>query len=307
MTTIDVLDATPRAIPLRAVTYNLLNGGVDGRPEARSEGRFDAQLGIIKSLAPDVLALQECTFWDEDGNRRLETVARETDMAVVAMVPSRVGDGRNFTALLYRPETLRLVDWRQRGQGVLHHAMIQAHLRPVDAPDGSADFTALATHLAFTNGDTRLAEVRGWATDLAGTFPGAPSRAMLLGDLNCARPADADVFDWDQVPRNLHARYRLVLPNGTFGDADLRAMQVLLASGWQDPESLTTIPRTPTVGYYYAGEKGDVCLDHILVHGFTARSYRTYDTPMARTLSDHLPTLLDAEIHAPREGGDRRG
>ncbi|MET9566800.1 endonuclease/exonuclease/phosphatase family protein [Streptomyces tauricus] len=285
---------------LRAVTYNLLNGGVDGR----SEERFDAQLGIIKSLVPDVLALQECTRWDENDNRRLNTMAKETEMSVVAMVPSRIGDRRNFTALLYRPARLRLLDRRQRGKGVLHHAMIQAHLRPLDAPDDSADFTALGTHLAHTDGDTRLAEVRGWATDLGGAFPGTPRRAMLLGDLNCARTTDT--FDWDLVPLNLHARYRLVRPDGTFGDADLRAMQVLLASGWQDPETITKIRRTPTVGYYYANEKGDVCLDHILVRGLTVRSYETYDTEMARRVSDHLPTVLDAEVGVEREGGEGR-
>ncbi|MGW0569915.1 endonuclease/exonuclease/phosphatase family protein [Streptomyces tauricus] len=277
---------------LRAVTYNLLNGGLDGRLEER----FDTELGILKALAPDVLALQECTRWDEHDRRRLKTVATETGMHVADMVPSRIGDGRNFTALLYRPQKLRLIDVRQRGQGVLHHAMIQAQLRPLYAPDGSADFTALAAHLAFTDGDTRLAEVRGWATDLGGV-----PRAMFLGDFNCARMGDADVFDWDQVPQYLHARYRLVRPDGTFGDADLRAMQVLLASGWQDPEAITKVRRAPTVGYYYGNEQGDVCLDHILTRGFTVRSYETYDTEMARRVSDHLPTVLDAEIDAPAQ------
>ncbi|MEW2570203.1 GntR family transcriptional regulator [Streptomyces sp. NPDC047070] len=280
------------------MTYNLLTGGVDSGVGGRSEARFDTQLGILKALAPDVLALEECTFWDENGSRRLKTVAKATGMSVVAMLASRTGDGRNHTALLYRPAKLRLIDRRQRGKGVLHHAMIQARLRPLGVPDGSADFTALATHLAFTDGDTRLAEVRGWATDFGGAFPGTPSRAMLLGDLNCPRVTDS--FDWTKVPPNLHARYRLVLPDGRFGDADLRAMQVLLASGWQDPETLTTIRRAPTVGYYYAGERGDVCLDHILTRGFTVHAYWTYDTPMARAVSDHLPAVLDAEIGLQR-------
>ncbi|MFI1416322.1 endonuclease/exonuclease/phosphatase family protein [Streptomyces sp. NPDC020707] len=291
-------------IKIRGVTYNLLNGGVDSGLGGRSEERFDTQLGILKSLEPDVLALEECTFWDENGSRRLKTMAKATGMSVVAMLASRIGDGRNYTALLFQPAKLRLIDRRQRGKGVLHHAMIQAQLRPLDAPGGSADFNALATHLAFTDGDTRLAEVRGWATDFGGDFPGTPPRAMLLGDFNC--PRVGDVFDWTKVPSNLHARYRLVLPDGSFGDADLRAMQVLLASGWQDPETLTQIRRAPTVGYYYATEKGDVCLDHILVRGFTVGSYWTYDTPMARTVSDHLPTVLDAEIDAQREGGGIR-
>ncbi|MEU9190119.1 endonuclease/exonuclease/phosphatase family protein [Streptomyces sp. NPDC048484] len=275
---------------LRAVTWNLLNGGVDDS----SEERFHTQTDIVKEIRPDVLALQECTLWDEDDNRRLTAMAGELGLKAVAMLPSRIGDGRNFTALLYRPAQLHLVDWKQRGQGALHHAMIRARLRPLDTPDGSADFNALATHLAFTDGDTRLAEVRGWATDFAGEFPGAPPRSLLLGDLNCARLYDT--FDWNLIPRNLHARYRRILPNGHFGDADLRALQVLLASGWQDPESLTQTLRKATVGYYYDNEPQPLCLDHILVHGFTVHAYWTYDTPAARASSDHLPTVLDAEI-----------
>ncbi|MFI1408922.1 hypothetical protein ACH4Y0_03145 [Streptomyces sp. NPDC020707] len=102
----------------------------------------------------------------------------------------------------------------------------------------------------------------------------------------------------------MHARYHLVLPDGTLGDTDLRTMQVLLASGWQDPETLTQIRRTPTVGYYYDTEKGDVCLDHILLRGFPVRSYWTYDGPLARAVADHLPTVLDAETGVQREGGD---
>lgn len=276
---------------VRAVTYNIHNGGLDGD----SEERYHTQTGILEELQPDVLGLEECSFWDADDNRLINTMAGRLKLNVAAMIPSRIGDGRNFTALLYRPTKFRLVDWQQRGNGVLHHAMIRARLQPLDMPDGRSDFNAIATHLAFSGGGTRLAEVSAWLTDFAGEFPGAPPRSMLLGDLNCARPHDT--FDWEKVPQNLHARYRLVLPDGSFGDADLRAIQVLLASGWQDPENITKVPRAATVGYYYANERVPLCLDHILVRGLTVHDYWTYDTAVARRVSDHLPTVLDAEIN----------
>lgn len=46
-------------------------------------------------------------------------------------------------------------------------------------------------------------------TDYAGDFPGVVPRALLLGDMNC--PSPSDVPDWDNLPRNLQSRYRLVV------------------------------------------------------------------------------------------------
>ncbi|MER6913340.1 endonuclease/exonuclease/phosphatase family protein [Streptomyces sp. NPDC000594] len=276
----------------RAVTWNVFCGGL--APDG-SEKRLARQTEILARLRPDILVLQECTSWDEQDQRRLLDLASALGMVPVAMERSNVGDGRNFTALLYRPDTFHLVGRRRLGDQVFHHTLIRARLRPVGADDDTSDLFVFATHLAHTDGDTRLREAR-WLTDYGDDFPGTPSRALLLGDLNCSGTFDLDPGDWARIPRNLHARYRLVHENGSFGGMDRRAIQILQNAGWTDPQTTTKEPRDATVGYWWENEQVPLRLDHILVRGLTPNSYRTHDTPEARSVSDHLPVVLDFEV-----------
>ncbi|MEO3975812.1 endonuclease/exonuclease/phosphatase family protein [Streptomyces sp. CAU 1734] len=276
--------------PLRAVTWNLQGGGIDGA----SEQRFHAQAEILAGLRPDILALQECTHWDEHDDQRLLWMCRQLDMAPILMAPSRIGDGRNHTALLHRPSRLHLLERRALAPQAFHHALIRTRLRPADADagDDSRDLLALATHLTHTDGETRLREARR-LTDYAGDFPGTPGRALLLGDLNCSGIHDTEP-DWDSlVPRNLHSRYRHVTAEGRFGTTDRRAVRVLIESGWTDPQTLTGQERSATVGHAYANEPVPLRLDHILTRDLPTHSYRTLDTPTTRAASDHLPVILD--------------
>ena len=271
------------------MVWNLYGGGVDGV----SEERLHTQAKIIAGLEPDVLALPECTWWDEDEERRLLYMAHKLDLMPVGMVRSHIGDGRNHTTLLIRPSKLRLLGRRTLGEGVFHHALIRARLRPVAAgDDGSHDFLAFGTHFSWADGDSRLREAR-WLTDYGGEFPGVPPRAMLLGDLNIP---DREPESWSLIPKNLHSRYRLVLGTGEFGGVDQRALQVLIKSGWVDPQTLTGQKRAATVGYFYDNERVPWCLDYGLVSGLKVTSYHTHDTPQARNASDHLPAVLDVEV-----------
>ncbi|QKW08028.1 endonuclease/exonuclease/phosphatase family protein [Streptomyces sp. NA04227] len=278
---------------LRAVTWNLYLGGLDGHVQTR----LDAQLDILADLAPDVLALQECTNWDVNGEQRLLDTAHRLGMAPALMAPSSIGDGRNFTALLYRPSRLRLLARRVMGAGVFHHALLRALLRPVEAGDDDRfDLLTLATHLSYTDGDTRLREAR-WLTDYAGDFPQVPARALLMGDLNCPHPNDPTP-DWEQDhPRNMWPRYRSIGAAGQWGGLDTRAVRVLLNSGWQDPETLTDTPKTHTVGDYWANEPPKYRLDHILTRGLAVKSYYTQETGR---LSDHYPSICDVVLDTPK-------
>lgn len=278
--------------PLRAVVWNLFLGGVDGA----SEDRLKAQAQILLELNADIVCLPECNRWDEDGERRLWWMANTLGLQPVAMVRSRLGTPpvHNHTVLLYRLSTLRLMNRAILGRDVFHHALIRARLRPVEEPDDRRDFFVLATHLTYTDGETRLREAR-WMTDYGGGFPGVPPRGVLLADLNVP---DREPSDWSLIPQNLHSRYRIVKDDGTFGGVDQRALQVLLHSGWQDPETLTGEQRSHTVGYFYPNEPVPWCLDYALVNGMDVTSYRTHDTPRARAASDHLPVAADMEVRS---------
>ncbi|GLX54450.1 hypothetical protein Shyhy01_73990 [Streptomyces hygroscopicus subsp. hygroscopicus] len=219
---------------LRAITYNTFCGGLD----AGDDARLRVQTDMLAGLKPDLLCLQECTGWT---NRHLCQVANTLRMVPIAMVRSRVHrepGTPNGTTLLYKPSVLQLVDWCALGQGVFHHALIQAWLRPRAAVDDSCDFLAFGTHFAWPDGDGRLREAR-MLTDYGGAFPGAPGGAVLLGDLNTP---DREPDDWAVIPKNLHSRYRFVRPSGKFGGTDQRAVHVLLESGWRDPQMSSVTP-----------------------------------------------------------------
>ncbi|MEU6230527.1 endonuclease/exonuclease/phosphatase family protein [Streptomyces sp. NPDC047042] len=250
------------------------------------------QARALADLEPDILTLQRCWRWDEDERSRLLSMAHTVGLTPIHMAPSRVGDVRNFTTMLYRPSKLRLMGWRPLAEGVFHHALIRARLRPLDqAEDEHSEFLAFGTHLSGTDGEIRLKEAR-WVTEYAGDVPGVPPRALLMGDLNCPSPV-FDHADWPKAPDTLRSRYLIRRADGSFGDADTEAMRVLLASGWQDPEVLTGRPRAETVGFYYAAELVPLHLDHVLVHGLPVLNYRTPDTGY---LSDHRPAVLDVEV-----------
>ncbi|MGW4890240.1 endonuclease/exonuclease/phosphatase family protein [Streptomyces murinus] len=278
--------------PLRAITYNLLLGGLD----AGSDDRLRAQIEMLAALAPDVLCLQECTGWT---NRHLRRVADELGMMLVGMVPSRVRripSPPNFTVLLIRPSAVRLMDWWSVGEGVFHHALIMAWLRPVAADNNpDDDVLVLGTHLSWVDGSVRLGETR-MVTDYGGAFPGVPLKKVFMGDLNTP---DREPGSWSLIPQFLQSRYRLVLPDGSFGDVDQRAVQVLLGSGWRDPQVSSATPEAASVGYYYPNEPVLWRIDYILVSGLPdVISYAIHDTPDLRKYSDHLPVILDVDVMA---------
>lgn len=290
MTTLDeVLIPAPPPGTLRFMVWNLLTGGVD----KGSEGRLLDQLQLIGACAPDVLCLPEATHWNR-GFRRLLRVATGTlGMKSVALARSRVGDRRNHTALLYEPSSLRLVDRKRVGGEVFHHALIRARFRRWSAGDDpSGDFLVFGTHLNPLDGTARLGEAR-WMTDQGGPFPGLPARAVALADFNTP---DREPVRWSAVPRNLHSRYRLVNDDGSFGGVDLRAVRVLLASGWQDPHDVLGVPRPPTVGHYYPNERVPWALDYALLAGMEPAGVWTHPLDEAFRASDHLPHFVDVAV-----------
>jgi endonuclease/exonuclease/phosphatase family metal-dependent hydrolase len=285
----------PAAPPdcLRCMVWNLLNGGVDKGNEAR----MIDQLHLIAVCKPDVLCLPEATFWSAHEQRLLRLAVGTLGMRVVTLAKTRVGDGKNGTALLYNPQAVRLVNWRLRAVGVFHHALIEATFRPKGAPDDeSQDFDVFATHLNPMNGEARLNEVSGWLTDRGGAFPGRPSRSVALADFNT--PDREPLGGWAAVPQNLHRRYRLVNPDGSLGDTDQRAVRVLLHSGWQDPHDVLGLTRPPTVGHYYINERVPWAIDYALTVGMEPVQVWTHPFDEGFHLSDHLPHFVDVRLAA---------
>ncbi|MFF3272753.1 endonuclease/exonuclease/phosphatase family protein [Streptomyces chrestomyceticus] len=283
----------------RYVTWNLENGGIDH--DGTENRRYD-QVDALTRLdpTPDILALQEITGWHRDDWSRLYALANALRMVPLPPVTSHIGDGTNHLVLLYRPETVHVLGYSRVHTGSsFHHGLARARV----IIDGT-ETMILTTHLCPYDGDKRLHEAK-WLTDYAGPFPGRPEHAVLLGDLNTADRGpvpgdDSTEPDWDHdVPANLQARYRMVRgehEDGPFGDTDRRALDVLVAAGWTDPQDLLTdYPRQATVGHRYDNEPTPLRLDHIFYAGrqIDPASYSTLASDLTRTASDHLPVCLD--------------
>ncbi|MYW03329.1 hypothetical protein GT354_49915, partial [Streptomyces sp. SID3343] len=113
-------------------------------------------------------------------------------------------------------------------------------------------------------------------------------------DLNTIGADDPEP-DWDLFPPRLHSRHRLVLPDGTFGPADRRAIRSLAAAGFVDPFAYLEVGPIPTVGHFDPREPDEHRSDHILVSpGLADRilDCGVVTTRQAKRASDHLPVWI---------------
>ena len=274
----------------RFMTWNILNGGTSG-------GRLARQIKVVRQERPDVLALQECQDFNLNYYRPLWKLCNGTGLMPALLQPSAKAP-RMHTALLYNPDSFRLVgEPVVMGAGAVFHTIIRARLRPTETPDTSDaqhpdDWMAFASHFNPWDRDAGLAEARRM-TDWGGDWVENAERRVAMLDINCM---DREPESWDAVPRNMHARYRTVNADGSFGDADRRSLRVLLQSGWEDPAAHLGIERETTVGYFYDNEKVPQILDHVLISGSVKPVvYRTRSGGVVDTISDHRPTILDCE------------
>ncbi|MFK0154342.1 hypothetical protein ACIQVK_19985 [Streptomyces sp. NPDC090493] len=292
------MTAADTSIELTHLEWNLKDGGIDGD----NEDRRIQQLEFFESCPKlDLLWILEGAGWHE--GRRINDVASVTGLTALPPVTSRIGDGRNHSVMFYDAEKLTPSrPHTELARGAFYHGVS----RDVFDVDGIPLLT-LGTHLSFDSGAARLAEAH-FLADYGGHFPGWPEDKVLLMDANAPDDNDPELKDWSRVPQYLWHRYREVLPDGSFGGWDRGARNLLLKSGWCDPQSEVLVQRGPTVGYWYDNEKVPLRLDQILVTGprIEVVDYRTLkpDAPDLTRLSDHLPVQLDIRLHrhprAPR-------
>ncbi|MCD9145981.1 endonuclease/exonuclease/phosphatase family protein [Streptomyces albireticuli] len=277
----------------RLVTYNTLTGGIDA--DSRERRRL-GQLDFLASLDADVIALQELRRWEEGGWDRLWQAANALGMVPLPPVLSRRGRG-NHLALLYRPTTVRVGDYdADLVQGAFYHGAGRARLSIKDQPL----LTVLITHLSYLGGAERYAEAQ-WLTGYGDTYESNPQRVVLAGDLNTIGAHDREP-DWNLIPANLQSRHRHITPEGTFGDTDRRAIQLLAAAGFRDPFDVLGQAPPRTAGYWSEAERVDHRSDFILVNRHVTgdiAAASVHDTEATRSLSDHVPVVVDLAPPVP--------
>lgn len=132
---------------MRAMSYNTLFAGFDGDGDAR----FHAQLAAIREQAPDVLLLQECRGYLDNGARRLYEVEHALGMrGLVAPAPAT----GQHTAVFYRPPIRPLAF--EADNVHFHHAKAMAQLA---VPGLDAPLIAISVHLCPNGPQLRSREV----------------------------------------------------------------------------------------------------------------------------------------------------
>jgi endonuclease/exonuclease/phosphatase family metal-dependent hydrolase len=205
-------------VKLTFATWNTLTGGID----AGSDARLRRQLGLLASLSPAVIGLQECWHWDRDYYRLFHRAEQLLGMRGFLSPSPHHGC---HLAIFIRPGAgLRVTQQRhEHGHPYWHGA---ARIVP-EAGEYPEPLDLASVHLAPSSPAIRLAEAEALGL-IAGERP-----AILGGDFN-ALPAG------DPAPPGAAGRARRKLDRGP--------AEALEETGFLDAGACFG-DTTPTVGH----------------------------------------------------------
>ncbi len=295
-------------------SYNLLDLFADDSPAARQH--YDAVVSVIRSLDPDVLAVQEILAPDADtATRRLRQLADDASLRCEVPVPGgghqtalAVGGHGYHVGLMWRdgiepqPGTLRCHGARDFWHGL---AVVALDVGGTPVRHGSFHASPFCRALRADQNERLVAAI---------TRPAGAPPALIGADWNteCAdriasggrwelyEPADpyagigwfADLiyqceWDYDEQGRRRHW-------------ADRRPGDVLWAGGLHDAAALIRAQWHPTVGHHrddsYAAHGVRRRIDGIRVTAeltSALHAHHVTDTTSARAASDHLPVTVE--------------
>lgn len=259
---------------MRLMTYNILTGGRD-----RDGGsRLEAIVDVIRSVAPDVLLLQECNSFELEGSRTLYRLEHELGMRGVLAT----ADSGFHVALFLRRGRLLETHCLKRE---LHHALLAARLEI----DGVL-FRVIGAHLCPFGGDARLLEVQHIIRFLR------EENAFVLGDLNALSPHDAARYQPERWLARRRARHALA---GTAG-LDTRALSALEGADLVDlfhRSGNTAATALTRLGEDFGNYQARI--DYVLASpAAAARVERTerVDGDRVEVASDHYPLFVDVRV-----------
>jgi endonuclease/exonuclease/phosphatase family metal-dependent hydrolase len=256
------------------MTYNILDGGQS------FEGRLGAVVQIVKSLAPDILCLNECNRFDEEGERTMFRLEKDLDMRGF-FLRARTG---YHTCLFVRDLAVLEV---HRMSDAFHHGALRVRLL-----HGAELLHVIAAHLCPFSGEDRLRE----AQHLAGQA--REPWVILMGDLNSISARDVERVDFEQMTP--HRRSRHFLPGTTA--VDTRAIAAIETAGFIDlyrrsnPAAAGNTVPTPLGG---AKAGPEVRFDYIFGTAKVAEALVRCDvieSGATRAASDHFPLVADLSL-----------
>lgn len=111
---------------VRTVTFNTLFGG-NADFGFGPEERWDGQMEFLRSLRPDILAVQECNGWEQLGRRRLHRAVNALGLARGLLAEANpTTAGHRFHSAILLSERIR-VDAEGADRTRYHHVMGWAH------------------------------------------------------------------------------------------------------------------------------------------------------------------------------------
>ncbi|MFI1201672.1 endonuclease/exonuclease/phosphatase family protein [Streptomyces sp. NPDC020883] len=270
---------------IRAVTFNTLFGGHDDFGLGAGD-RWHGQVAFLKSLEADVLALQECNFWDLLGKRRMYQTVNALAMGSAYLAyANETTSGHRFHSVIMLSRRVQLAaEGADRDR--YHHVMGWANLI-LPGLEGLLELRNL--HLDPFDPRNRAREVSP-----LGVLAAPGRRSLIVGDFN-SMGLDYPEPDWAQL--QAHAvNGQLRLPReGEVSDRD--ATELLARAGFKDASRPFDQEALPTAAFGF----GDVPRrqDLILMSPALAPAlvdYQVHLEPVDMELSDHAAVSADFDL-----------
>jgi endonuclease/exonuclease/phosphatase family metal-dependent hydrolase len=264
---------------MKAMTYNILNGGQDNLDFARLETIID----VVNSVGPDILVVQEAQHFDLAGQRifhRFETSIHRRGILALAKTSQHVA--------VFLPRDARIVQTHVDAFN-FHHALLRIK---IELANGDI-LTVLGTHLCPHGGHNRLGEAQRIAN-----YARERDLVLLLGDLNSVDARADHSTEIQKLPSHYRARH--LLP-GSSSEIDSRAIQTLEYAGFVDlharfsPGKLDSTAPTRLGGREFSAMR----VDYIFGTPRIAESvvnFSVIKSAEADRSSDHYPVVVELDL-----------
>lgn len=258
--------------PLKLMTFNILNGGGD-------ETRFRGVLDVISRVSPDLLVLQECLDWEENGPRLAavaEALGVPLDPAHARLGKSRPrGSGKSYHLGLF--SRLPIQDCQVHNQpAFLGHSL--AHLK---LDWGGQTLNVIGAHFDAKTENLRFVEAR-YLRSLLDAADFKKGLYVLAGDLNA-------LSSHDPYPADLEALLRQTMTTKYHLPPRFEVMEELAEFGWLDGLYLKTPGRWITASRDRGGVNIDYRTDYLLFSPILAKRVGTVEVVPINQESDHFP------------------
>ena len=258
---------------MKVMTFNIFEGG-DSLLNNRTY-RLDTIARIIRGANPDVVALQECTDWDKEGQKTLHEFERQVGMLALLAVTDGFPVG-----LLVKPDYgILFADALTQG---FWHGVLDVVI--ADADNITTRF--INVHLHPNDPRVKFREISKVLEHYDGR-----ERTIVLGDMNSLSHRDnLELSDLSEETQSRHV---------VEGSLDFRVSRSLEAAGFVDayaalhegnPEP--TIPTRAARGSRFTPAR----LDYIYVSRdlrSSLRSIRVVKNDDSDVASDHYPLILE--------------